>query len=222
MTPFRVELTFSSPVALGDNPIHLDGLIAASVWDLAVASGVDDPLSAIHDLPMEKTETTDSNLDWVWKASQFVLEANSPQFVDYAVRRYALREWSLLKDVFETRRDKIPLKQGHQKAIMIAIRQQWIKRAVAWGIGDIDHVRFLLTRLHSFGLYRRMGYGRIRSISVEPASSDEVDLWRCRNLPQSRKDLTFEGHCACTGPIAPPYWDRSRWTACYTYAANAL
>jgi len=81
-----------------------------------------------------------------------------------------------------------------------------VSKLVAFGVGDIDEVDYLLRRLTHFGKNVRAGYGRVSLVDVEPFEQDwseNIDGQLVRNIPSEKAD----GMGACRAP----YWDKTKW-----------
>jgi CRISPR type IV-associated protein Csf3 len=222
MIPLRIDITLSTPMVVPDRPLHLDSLLAWSVFRLASKSGAEDPLAAIHELPLERHQVGDA---WVWKASQFDLETEGGIFWNHHVRRFDMNQWAEDRErgVWEGRKEVIPIGTGPQKAFSFVQAVVLVRRATAWCIGDADIVTALLRdEVYALGRKSGTGWGRVRTIEVTPAPAEEADHWRRRALPQAMEEIKLPGHFAGTAAVIPPYWDRRGWQPAWEFDASAL
>ena len=75
-------------------------------------------------------------------------------------------------------------------------------------VTDPDELYRLLAATTSVSGRWRNGFGQVAKWLVEPSA--DPDLWRSRPLPQPGGEMT---------PVRPPYWHRTTWAPCSTWAA---
>lgn len=218
MQPLKVTFRLSAPMVLPDRPIHLDSLIAHAAFRLAERGGAENPLEATHDLPLAR-ETGDGDA-WVWQASQVMIRRSGEAFATTHTRRYDLNRWAedKARGYWRGAVDKIPQGSGRAKAFMFTVPMCYVESAEAWCIGDRDMIADLLRgEIHSLGKLGRIGWGRVKEITVAEAPIGEADWWRRRTLPECMRALCLPEHYAATASVIPPYWDRANWQAAWEY-----
>jgi CRISPR type IV-associated protein Csf3 len=203
MQPFRVAVTFKSPMAEPRMPIHLDGLLSA----LRVAEDENIHWNLTqHDLPLAKF-TTDS--DWCFKASAFkVTRISEPAEWMMTGRINLTRAAEDRKSGLLQLRSAKPVTAGGPfKTSKFSVTIIWA-RLEAWGIGDIDRVRELLAGCEQIGSRRSSSFGQVDTIEVDPID-EAACQWYLRNLPAGT-ETTFSGatYVPAIGNLKAPYWDR--------------
>lgn len=215
MEGFKITWRFDRPIHYPDHPIHLDGLLAYAKVRRAYQDRMQNPETAQHDLPLDRT-TGD---DWVFKASQVILKPESETFQQLMIRRTDVAQ--MAKDqylspekpgVLGFNRDKIDTLRGAYKNHFFYIQLRWVA-AEAYGVGDIEGVRDLLSEIQYIGKYRRNTWGRIAEWTLE-RSDDALELWKLRVLPEGLKKADGVDYMPVQSTVRPPYWDRTQRILC--------
>lgn len=204
MIPLKITFYLSAPTITGDLPIHLDALLAWSVVHNAM-DWEEDPFSCQNDLPLERVHG-------VWKASRLFFEPG-PNVREMATKKYEITSMAKHKEhVWDGGVDKPSGKSGRFKGFLIYRDARWHRRAVAWCVGDRDEVTKLLANIHHVGKSGRTGFGEVDKIDVEPASAEEKEFWKLRNLPVSlsKEALNSATYGRALVNIEAPYWDRTK------------
>lgn len=201
MQPFRVRISLKTPMVEPRRPIYLDGLLSG----LRVAQ--DETVhweKTQHDLPLERFET---GAGWCFKASAFQVKRLSSPMPWMLTGRINLvkaaedRASGLLK-----LRAAMPNTSGgpfkSSKFSIDLIRAE----LTAWGVGDVDAVRELLSKCDQVGGRRSGAHGQVDSISVEAV--DEGDCkWFLRSLPHDTRTEGMGVEFVCeAGNLKAPYW----------------
>lgn len=207
LTPFRVEWTLGAPIVVPAMPMHLDDLLAWASVDEMQRQGDPDALTAKDDLPLEKFFTA---TDWVWRGSRLEMEPASEMMMIPWIRRTDLNQ--MAKDqgrVYAARLDVVNLGSGSLKAFANCFQAQWVKHIVAYGVGDIERVRDLLSRVSHLGKWRRNGWGKVASCRVIEDTAGSTN-WANRVVPLDAPAGLLAGvdFVSVTHPLRPPYWDR--------------
>lgn len=215
MEALRIVFRFASPVVVPDRALHLDALLAAAMFKIAVRNNSPDPVSESNalDLVLGK-EHGPSDSVWVWQASQLHWKSDGPAFHQHYIRRFEIQRWAedKVRGIWAGSVNSISPGTGHMKAYASLLRAAWINEAVAWCIGDREMVNALLTsEIDAIGRHVRSGWGRIAEITVDGAPADESEFWRRRALPLEMERCKTPDHFASTATVRPPYWDRARW-----------
>jgi len=200
-------------MVLPTRPIHLDSLLAAALVSRAMATNAPDPYSEQEKLPLRKEG---AGPDWVWCASQVFFDKTNQQSVAM-VRPYQMMDWAeRFGKVWTGKRNVIPQGTGPMKSEQIFLPIADVTNVQAWGVGDIDLVRQLLSELTGLGKVTRNGWGRIDQIDVVPDDLAEIN-WRRRSLPASMSHLALPQHVEGTGNVRPPYFQRRNWQPLLEY-----
>ena len=218
MKPLRITFTLRSPMVLPERPIHLDSIVGCAAYRNAERSGAADPRTELDSLPFARATGPDGQ--WVWQASQLLLEQEGGIFWTHYVRSYEVNAWAAGRERghWQGNKNAIRVGSGPMKAFAITQPMGHIRRAVAWGVGDADAIDFLLRQeIVALGRNTRQGWGRIDSIAIEDAPAGEEGFWQRRVLPQSLGEFKLPGHYAGTASVRPPYWDRSQWQPIWEY-----
>lgn len=213
MTPFKVTFRFASPVVTdSEYPIHLDGLLAWCAMDEAEKNGSEVPWDDAEDLSMVlEREDAQQSEQWCWRASRLIFTPSSGQHFINMIRKTdpvaylnAYDAGKFTKRVL-TRIDSI---SGQTRAYQLLTTYQWMDKAEAWGVGDIDVVRELLQRLPGIGKQTRNGFGTIREVTVE-ISDEALEYWRKRTLPMGVDGTAGVSYATVNSTLRPPYWRKT-------------
>jgi len=226
MKPLRITFNLSTPMVVPERPLHLDGILGAAMFRVAVRGNSPDPVAESANLGhlLEVAGDVGQENAWVWKASQLQFEQRGGIFWHHYVRRYEMNQWAEDKALgyWEGNKDVIPVGTGHQKGFSLQQPLAWITEAIGWCVGDGDFIETLLREeIDALGRNTRMGWGRVSSVKVEEAAADEIFNWRMRTLPISLEGERMPGHYPATANIRPPYWDRARWQTALEFDASA-
>lgn len=194
MEPFKVTLRLATPM-VASGQMMLDSVLA---WCAVQEAGGD--WSAAESLPLGSREAEGRSY---WLASRFFYFWTPAQCSILAKRiPYSGVER------FTGSKIKLYPGSGQYKAFCKVLRPIHVEKAVAYGVGDIDEVDYLLRRLTHFGKLVRSGYGRVKSVEVEPFGHDwsvRIGGQLVRNVPAPMS----QAHGM--GPYRPPYWDKAGW-----------
>lgn len=194
MEPFKVEITLATPM-LASAPIMLDSILA---WCAVQEAGGD--WAAGDSLPLEKRE---ANGHSYWAASRFWYHW-TPAYQTHMSKRIPHSALERYSD------SNVQLQPGSgiNKTYHDILSPIHVEKAIAFGVGDVDEVDYLLRRILHFGKNVRAGYGRVKNIVAEPFEhdwSEEIDGSLMRNIPASIE--TAHG----MGAFRAPYWDKTKW-----------
>ena len=222
MKPLKITFRLQTPMVVPERALHFDALVGAAIYKIAERAGADDPLAASEDLPLGRLVGPDGR--WCWQASQLQLIRNGGVFWQHYVRRFALSQWAddRARGAWEGRKEAIPIGSGPQKAYALVQPLAWVSSATAWCIGDAEALGSLLrSEIFALGRNTRMGWGRIREITIEDAPQGEVDWWRRRTIPSSCPTERLPGHFAAMATMRPPYWERGARQEVYEFAEGS-
>jgi CRISPR type IV-associated protein Csf3 len=152
MRPFRVNWRFSQPICLSENRLHLDAILAWANVHRAIGDGMAsaEALALQEALPLERV-VGDAG-EWIWKASSLVFTFSSPPFLVQCVRRTDIDTIAFArKSLIHTSRTQLEKGTGPYKNFDLRFAVQWVKSAIAYGVGDIDAVRELLSTVTLLG-----------------------------------------------------------------------
>lgn len=212
MQPFKVTFRFQSPVVTdSEYPIHLDALIAWAVADEAESSGSPTAWEDADDLSFALDNAENEN-GKVWKASRLIFTPQTERVLMNMIRKSnpekIMEDYDAGRFEHSRKVNVINTNSGQYRAYQMLIAHQWMEKAEAWGVGDIETVKDLLTRLKSVGKMGRNGFGLISSIEVEECTNAAIQ-WRLRVLPVDMDGVpgityTPGYHCLCA-----PYWRKT-------------
>jgi CRISPR type IV-associated protein Csf3 len=208
MRPFRVNWRFSQPICLSENRLHLDAILAWANVHRAIGDGMAsaEALALQEALPLERV-VGDAG-EWIWKASSLAFTFSSPPFLVRCVRRTDIDTIAFArKSLIHTSRTQLEKGTGPYKNFDLRFVVQWVKSAIAYGVGEIDAVRELLSTVTSLGKLTRNGWGRISEFYVQEDQEAET-RWQWRTLPQWIALQSFENYCPGNSTVRPPYWRR--------------
>ena len=83
-------------------------------------------------------------------------------------------------NILTTRRKHGTRGTGPYKDYDFRISCQWAVSVEAYGVGDIDEVRYLLAQVPALGKVTRNGWGAISDMKIEPDAEGE-EKWRYRD-----------------------------------------
>ena len=213
MQPFVVDFEFASPICReSEYPIHLDALLAYAQMKELEEMGEADPWGASEDLSAYLAKT--DSQEWCWKASWIKFEPlDIRRFVNTIRRSDAKLIYDALESGFwepiglRLAKYQVNSGSGQLRAYQWLLPIQWV-RGKAWGVGNIEEVEYLLkSRISYIGKQGRNGYGRIKSITVSPASEGEALNWMYRSMSvvPERSPFTYTEMYAT---VRPPYWKK--------------
>lgn len=180
--------------------IHLDDLLAWVAVQRARESGEEDPLGRKTELPLARFEDP---AGWCWKASALRLMVLGQSSIVPRTMRVDYHQASIArgKDV-EFKAEKFKQGTGRYKGFDLRHEEQWVESAVAFGVGDIERVQDMLQDIRQLGGLRKLAYGSVRQVEVEPWADE--DAWRYRHLPATQDNMN------AVGGLRSPYWDRTQ------------
>jgi CRISPR type IV-associated protein Csf3 len=215
MEPFKVTFTFRSPLIVQDEyPTHLDGLLAWCVAEEATEIGLEDPWERSFDLSHLLAQEKPVDAHAVWKASQVIFTpATEIMLAMNMTRKTEAIDYVEAKDanILSMKAENLRTDSGQMRNYQMLVAVQWMAKAEAWGIGDIDEIRKALRRLRGIGKQTRNGYGLLRSTQVT-ACPDALDKWRLRTLPNEIAGTPGVAYAPCLSRVAPPYWQKATMT----------
>lgn len=205
----RITWEISTPMVEPDHPIHLDALLAFSIYEetLSIGAGVQSAITATGDLPVESTA------EGIPMTSQLFLEANPAVPMELMPRvRSTDIDWAteemLRGGVARTKRSYTNLSTGRFRRFDIRTPVRWYTSATAWCLGDRDGVEECLSRIEHIGKLTRLGHGRVESMTISEDPMAER-LWRLRSLPATMSGSSL--HFRAFGGCRLPYWDRANY-----------
>lgn len=212
MQPFKVTFRFQSPVVTdSEYPIHLDALIAWAVSDEAEAAGSDTAWADADDLAFALDSEQNEN-GRVWKASRLIFTPKTERVLMNMIRKSnpekIMEDYDAGRFTNPRQVNSIDSNSGQYRAYQMFIAHQWMEKAEAWGVGDIDAVKDLLSRLRSVGKMGRNGFGLISSIEVEPCEEADVQ-WRLRVLPDGMAGVPGVAYAPGYHCLRAPYWRKT-------------
>ena len=205
MRPFRVTMRLATPVVLPELPTHLDGLLSWARVQEADDAGELDPISFQHDLPLERYGEGD---EWCFKASWIDLHLLSDRRHLHYIRKSDVGEFhdAWEAGLFGKRKPHFDAARGATKAYSLVVYEGVADTAIAEGIGDIDRVRDLLSRVGNFGKLRHRGRGRVESCTVEEI---QQATWTRRHLPVTYAGPESATYAKALMNMRAPYWERA-------------
>jgi CRISPR type IV-associated protein Csf3 len=215
LSPLRLTWELATPMVVGAYPLHLDGLIAFAMSQEAKQidfESWDDQADLI--LPIQREVRANQRC---WKAS--ALLPTEPG-------EHSMRFWTRKSDAYDyaTRlkaghlnvKTKFPLKpyavkfdtaRGTFKQMLKFFPVRQIHQVQAYCVGDMDRLAELLAPESGYitylGAKARMGYGRIKSFSIDADEQAEMK-WKLRVMPWPE-----EGTVQVEAASAMPYHEVS-------------
>lgn len=208
MTPLKITITLQSALAEPEQAFHLDALLSALRVKREEALGIaENPLVFQHDIPVEKHICPSG--DWVFKASTFKILREAPHFVEMRTSRIDFTRAAELRDegFLRLRSSKPNPAGGAFKRTISSHTAVWASLE-AFCIGDKILISDMLADCTHVGGKRSLGYGRVKSITVEEIPEDQCH-WQLRNLP-----VDFDGQIKTQmargySALRSPYWLRT-------------
>jgi len=203
---FRVDICLGSPMVEQTSPMFLDSLLGAlNHGDHALAESDGVPMASIvflldklgHD---KRNPSKSARRGFTRKPA-----------VDQCASEYLRTDGLLIEGKrIGSMRLKPVVSSGKLKAYGgegTYITSRWYSHAVAWGVGDIDSVRKILSGLTHLGAKSKLGYGAVTSLAVLPDKTAEK-YWAYRVLPETHASIDRpEMYVGVISPIKGPYWD---------------
>lgn len=202
MEPLRIEWTLVRPLRVPEMPIHADALLAWAAVREAEEAGHPEPISAQEDLPLAH-EAGEGGA--VWCASQLLWTNLAPPQQLLTTKRFEIDELATRRGkVYAGGPNAMTQGTGPYKSFVITTPVVWTSRVVAYVVGERARLTELLARITHLGKQRRIGLGRISTVSVvdDPTAAER---WRLRVMP--RPEPGYEPIMAVT---RPPYWALER------------
>ncbi len=207
MKPFRVLIKLSSAMVVPRQPLHLDALLSA----LRVARDEDkpgfDPSLIKDDIPLDRYHSPSG--EWCFKGSAFRLIRHAPSFMWMLTGRADLP--AIAEDrhsgFLRLRQNEVSTAGGPFKSTKTDL-EVVLADVEAFGVGDIDAVRDMLSECKQIGARRGIAFGNIASVHIEEVAEQEC-RWQWRVLPfdANTRELDVEASYAIAG-LRAPYWDR--------------
>jgi len=153
---------------------------------------------ALNRLPLVQRE---ANGEKYWAASRF--------FYQHIPSLDAKQRKGVPLDAYIKHSDgkrKISQGSGADKAYLNTLHLSHIRKAFAFGVGDVDRVDWLLQSVTHFGGLSRAGYGKVveaKADEFEHDWSEMIDGKCVRPMPRKLLDADAIGACR------PPYWNKS-------------
>ena len=221
MSPLKIIFKMGAPLVIdSEAPLHLDALVAAMLCERYEREGHDDAWTASANLG-DFLEQAHYPSGWVWKASavQFKPTHNVPLLFSQqnTIRRSdpdAFYDAHLRVDWTEERALnpttwKVDTASGQLRGYQWLVRTRMVDEAVAWAVGDKKALTDILSNLRQLGKVRRNGFGRVRSVTVEHASTEEADNWMLRTLPEGAVGLPGVNYANVVATLRAPYWRKT-------------
>jgi len=208
--PFKVHWQLRAPVIVPSLPIHLDALLSWARVQEELERGNVDALALQHDIPLSRHEC---RAGWCFMASMLEFDYTASQQQLHFVKTSDIDEFAreFERGAFGRRRPAFDPVRGLTKAGNFVMYEAFAASATAYGIGDVDHVRDLLSRVHSIGKLRRCGKGSVRQVDVHPCE-EAAQRWAWRNLPFDSPHAAPGSHFAAQQRLHSPYWSKERHT----------
>ena len=213
LRPLRVTWTFAAPVVMtNDYLLHLDALVAYSIYEEATEAGASNAVELSEDMN-HVFQSMVSPTDSVWSASAVCFTPAAEIFTTTMVRRSEPEAFMQAQDsglLHGRKRSLLETGKGPNRAYFIHHPYQWMKKATAWCLADELELKNALSRIQALGKMTRNGFGRIASTTIE---HDEValDKWKLRYLPLDMDGAAgIEYATTKTCCLRPPYWERSK------------
>jgi CRISPR type IV-associated protein Csf3 len=208
----KVTFTFTTPVVRdSEYPLHLDALLAWSVVEEAESFGADDAWAAANDLS-HLLASESSKSGWVWKASALRFTPASERFLMSMIRKSdpLLYMDGIDRGRIEMKRQRSTINtgSGQERAYQFLMPHQWMEKAEAWCIGDLEMIAEALARLNGVGKLIRNGFGAIRTINIESDPQAET-RWRLRVLPSDMRGAEDCRYVPALHCLRAPYWKKT-------------
>lgn len=202
MVPLRIEFALQTPWCPPHQGLHLDGLIAWALVQIAQGQGEPVEYQAILDaLPFERHTTP---LGWVWKASLL-----RPTRTLARERRYMTAR-TAVDDMAERMRSgeiqgravtRIDTQRGLFKNEANWYTVEHVERVVGWCIADPDQIAQALDVITHIGRLSRLDHGRVGPDVVLEEDPLALTRWAERHMPEPG-----DGLVPVHGRLHPPYW----------------
>lgn len=205
MKPFRVEFTFRTMLVEPTADKTLDAVLSWAAVQRADFAGELDPRAAQHDLPLER-EAVDQH--WCFKASNIAFEWDESvprteiHYTKHSLRTEYADAW--MSGLFV----KKPFHDGTRgltKAGLYVHPVRWAKRAVAYGVGDLQKLRALLPWVTHLGKLHSKDYGAVKAWRLDEDAT-ALEMWSKRPLPIGSGSAMH--HAPAMGALRSPYWLR--------------
>ena len=193
MQPLKITFTFLTELVESYHPIHFDSIVAYLVtqenggnWE-----NIKLPIAKENDIYM----------------------ASALKF-NRTGRRLAFRKRGFDQELFiegldnfiDTRTRTLRTASGPYKNYAWHTPVFTANSAEAWCIGEREPLSHLINQLRSIGPLGKLGYGAIKSVTIEYDEQARV-LWQHRVLPWRPNDKEFY---PINATCEPPYWDKRK------------
>lgn len=216
--PFKVEFRLGTPLLLAHPYIHGDAVLMSLLMKRILGD-------AYYNLPSKSPIPVHNLLKLPLKQTNGVYHASVSQFdteiikTETVYKRFDEEHLNRVK----TRITKVRLGQGFYKNYMMKFPVIPAKTVTFYFCGDLKECKRILEDLIALGKKTDIGYGIVRSVSIEPTEEDYsfVKDGKCmRPLPSTEfKDL---GMPSISQRLAwkAPYWDKKNVTMCVAPGAT--
>lgn len=195
MSPFIVELDIVTPVIIREH-MMFDGLLAYCKKE--TGSSIEE---ALNELPLEQRFSNEGKP--YWAASRFFYK-HTPAMTGLQRKHTPFEE---LRDHTDGKRQVSSMK-GPDKSYINRLHGSHITKAIAFGVGDIDEVDYLLQKVTHFGGMGRVGFGKVvqaKADDFEFDYSEYIDGALVRPIPTTMADADV------VAGALPPYWNKTGW-----------
>lgn len=195
MNPFIVELDIVTPVMIREH-MMLDGLLAYCKKE--TGSSVEE---ALNELPLKKRLSSEGKP--YWAASRFFYR-HTPAMTGKQLKHTPFEE---LRDHTDGKR-QVQTSKGPDKSYLNKLHGSHITKAIAFGVGDVDEVDYLLQKVTHFGGMGRVGFGKVVQAQADDFEfdySEYIDDQLVRPVPAAMAMADV------VAGALPPYWDKTSW-----------
>ncbi|RME80351.1 MAG: hypothetical protein D6771_09565 [Zetaproteobacteria bacterium] len=199
MKPLAITLTLArKPIVLGDDLLHLDGVLAWLVARQRADQG-SDTMRTPDELPLAREQRGNA---WCYKASAFAFYG--VEFGGALELRRSAQDFAFALTSPATKAPNIKVFRDEAQYKMWNLRFPFFyaSKACAWCIGDEDAIRRVIRDLRYIGKLARLGCGQVLRVGVQ-YDERAHELWQYRHLPWPQED-----YAQIFGRCTPPYWDR--------------
>lgn len=209
MEPLKIRFELRAPMVDPQDMFHLDALLGAlKVKAVEREKGeAVNPRDHHYDLPIARYTATTG--EWVFKASCLTAQRHFEPEIWMQTGRLDTtaaaehRESGWLKD-----RGKKPNPGGGSYKTSIYHSMISNCELTAYCIGDNQAVAALLEHCEQIGPRRGVGFGAIKTITVEPVIESDCPWYR-RAMPVGSEGSFPEEYAMATGALRAPYWDKT-------------
>lgn len=199
MTGFRVEIKLGSAMVESSNSLHLDALLQAEnagIHGLKMINGV--PMASKVFFHNKLGVSADTRRGWIRRLDHIAVS-----------RELGNKDGLLSEEKITKLKHKEPITNsgklknyGNDRS---CLDLTVFTHAVAWGVGDIELVKVILSRVTNIGPKRSNGHGHVVSIDVieDPAA---LKHWKCRVLRTEEEVDNPDLYAPVVSCLKGPYW----------------